>query len=210
MCNFLAIRTFLFTAFIFLISIKSFSQDEHDKWVIGIGLNAVDFFPTNEPNTGNDVGLFNEFANAKDHWNIFAPKVNVTRHLKNKFSIDGSLSVNNLTKIGDVEVDNLVYFAIDGALQYRFLENYKNFTPFVFAGGGYTWIDWYGAGTINAGLGTDYWINDKFGVNVQANYKYSDPKYEQLLSHFYYSFSLVLKLSGRGKSKWSGSGKNCY
>ena len=33
----------------------SYSQSEENKWIIGIGMNATDFYPTNEPTelTGN-------------------------------------------------------------------------------------------------------------------------------------------------------------
>ncbi|AOW21201.1 outer membrane beta-barrel protein [Urechidicola croceus] len=188
-----------------------FSQDENDKWILGIGMNAVDFYPTNEPDIGNDGGLFNGITNAKDHWNVSIPTLSVTRYLKNKFSADASISISKLTKIGDIEVDELSYFGIDGSIQYRFLEISNKLVPYVYAGGGYTWVDSKGSGTVNLGLGTNYWFTDKFGARVQAGYKHSDRKHEQLLSHFLYSFSVVFKLnSGRGKSSSSRMTGSCY
>ncbi|MDC9722994.1 MAG: hypothetical protein PSN34_09525, partial [Urechidicola sp.] len=61
-----------------LISINIYSQKQND-WVLGIGINYIDFFPTNEPSelTGNEVGLFNEIANSRDHWNIYVPMITV-------------------------------------------------------------------------------------------------------------------------------------
>ncbi len=204
-------KAVLIFCLIFIFSIQhSYSQDETNKWVFGIGLNTVDFYPTNDPGNGNTKGMFNQFANAIDHWNVFLPKISATRHIKNKFSIEAAVSVNNITKLGENKIDNTLYFSIDGALQYVLFNDSRKLAPFVYAGGGYTWMDWYGAGTINAGLGTKYWIGSNFGLDVQAGYKYSDQKYEQLLSHFYYALSAVFTFGRRSKSKWGGNANNCY
>ncbi len=193
----------LFFLVLFVMSYKLYSQDEYNKWVLGIGINAVDYYPTNEPGMG---GWFDQITNARDHWNIYGPKVSATRHLKNRFSIEASMSVNNITKIGELPANNLLYFALDGNIQYRLLENGRKLAPFVYGGGGYTWVEWHGAGTVNAGIGTNYWFTDMIGANVQAGLKYNSPDYA-LMSHIYYSLSVVFKLNSRKKTSWAG--KNC-
>ena len=45
----------------------SYSQDQYNKWVVGIGINAIDYFPVLnpthfpglDPSTGNQDGFFN-------------------------------------------------------------------------------------------------------------------------------------------------------
>lgn len=198
----------IIVALFFLAIQHSYSQDQDNKWVIGVGVNVVDFYPTNESSsaTGNNGGFFSGITNAKDHWNVSAPSINVSRHIKNRFSADASLSMNKISKVGDFEVDNLSYFAVDIAAQYDILDSSKKLRPYVYAGTGYTWVDSKGWGTINIGLGSNYWFNDKFGVKINAIYKHSgEDKVDKLLSHFQYSLSVVLKLNGRKR----GIGTDC-
>lgn len=193
-------------SFILLLSALFFAnaQDQNNKWIIGIGVNAVDFYPTGEPSeyTGNESGFFSQIVNAKDHWNVFLPSVHVTRHLKNRFSIDASITINSIKKIGNIEVDKLSYVAFDGNLQYNFLDSSHKISPYVAVGGGYTWIDSKGWGTVNAGIGSNVWFSDIFGAKVQALYKHSGDKNYDVLSHFQYSLSAIIKLNtGNGKFK---------
>lgn len=194
-------KVILFTLLIVSFLHNSYSQDEQNKWIIGVGMNAVDFFPTGEPSefTGNNGGFFSGITNAKDHWNVSAPTVNVTRYLKNRFSVDASISMNNITKVGDFKTQNTSYFAIDATAQYDILKNTEKFKPYVFAGGGYTWVDSKGWGLVDVGLGTNYWFSKKFGVRVQGAYKHSGDKKHRVLSHFQYTFGLVMKLNTNSK-----------
>ncbi|UMB52981.1 transporter [Lutibacter sp. A64] len=187
----------------------AYSQDQFNKWVIGIGINAVDYFPVLnpthfpglDPSTGNQDGFFNEIWNAEDHWNVFAPRINVTRYWKNRISLDVSFSVNEITRYGDIEIDAISYYAIDGNLQYSLVNPENYFTPFIYAGGGYTFADRSG-GTVNAGIGANYWFSDSFGLNAQGGYKYNSPDY-QLKPHMFYSFSVVMKLNAQRRYKWN-------
>ena len=201
--NFLPHKKAVILAFFILFFFQtSFSQNQQNKWIVGIGVNAVDFFPTGEPSelTGNNGGFFSGITNAKEHWNVSAPTINVSRHIKNSFSVDASISINNITKIGVFDTKRLSYFGVDTSIQYSILDNSSKFTPYVFVGGGYTWINSKGWGTFNAGLGTNYWFSDKFGAKIQGAYKHSGDKDFDVLSHFQYSLSAILKLnSKRGK-----------
>ena len=64
---------------IFLVGIALFingltyGQSETNLWVFGIGVNAIDYYPSNAPNTGNDGGFLNQLFNTKNHWNIGSP-----------------------------------------------------------------------------------------------------------------------------------------
>lgn len=202
-------KTAISIVILLLLTIQhSYSQDQDNKWVVGIGMNAIDFYPTNESSsaTGNNGGFFSGITNAKDHWNVFLPTINISRHIKNKFSADASLSINKISKVGDFAVDNLSYLAVDIAAQYDILDSSKKLRPYVSAGTGYTWVDSKGWGTINVGLGSNYWFNDRLGAKINAMYKHSgEDKVNKLLSHFQYSLSVILKLDGRK----GGIGANC-
>ena len=65
---------------------SSKAQSNTNNWVVGVGANAVDYFPVTEiSDNGNTWGFMNEITNAKDHWNIYGPRLNVTRYWKIKF-----------------------------------------------------------------------------------------------------------------------------
>ena len=95
---YISTKKLMLLLFILFINVALFGQDINNKWVVGVGFNAVDYYPTNEPGMG---GLFNEISNPNDHWNIYGPKLSATRFLNGKFSVDASFSLNKITKMGD-------------------------------------------------------------------------------------------------------------
>jgi hypothetical protein len=113
---------FLKTCILLIITLPSvFAQNEENKWVIGIGSNAIDFFPSNEIGdvTGNYNGFGNELFNVNDHWNLFGlPKINVTRHVWKNISLDLTYNRNKISKMGGFPENNLSYSSVDLSLQY--------------------------------------------------------------------------------------------
>ncbi|WP_457611599.1 hypothetical protein [Lutibacter sp.] len=203
-------KILLISTILFLINQTLYSQNEDDRWIFGIGFNAVDYFPTNVYGNGNPDGFFNEITNAEDHWNIGGPKISATRYLWKRLSAEGSVSFNSITKFGETIVPKVTYIGIDVNLQYNFMNPFNDFSIFALAGGGYTFA-FYSGGTVNFGAGSKYWFGDKFGVSAQGMYKYNSEDY-RLSPHFYYSFSLIYRLNGNGRSKkflWR-DGANCF
>lgn len=202
----------LFIRIIFILTITTsslFSQDQENKWVIGIGSNAIDFFPSNGIGhiNGNYKGFGNELFNVNDHWNQFGlPKINITRHIWKGLSLGLAYSKNKITKMGDNEVDDLPYSSIDFSLQYSILKDNSTYYPYLILGAGNTSIDKKSSLTINSGLGFTYWFADQFGVNGDAIYKYAELDYPTV-QHFHYSLSLVYRFGGRGGN---GKGTACF
>lgn len=194
--KFLSIKKIYFFLLISLVTNQLFSQSEDTKWVFGIGINAVDYFPIDNEfhnvDTGNPDGFFNEITNAEDHWNISAPKVSISRHLVDKLSLELGVSLNKIKKFGDIPVDDIQYIGLDGNLQYSILDPEGVFVPFVLAGGGYTFADKSG-GTVNGGVGANLWLSNRTGLNAQWVFKYNSPDFA-LVPHFYYSLTVVFKL----------------
>ena len=96
------------------------AQDENNPWQVGIGVNAIDVYPT------GDVSSFgNEFFNVNDHWNIIpsVSYISVSRYIGDGFSVGARGSLNRIDKLGDVSVDDLSHYAIDGTIKYNFLKN---------------------------------------------------------------------------------------
>ncbi|MDN3664818.1 OmpA family protein [Algibacter miyuki] len=178
------------------------AQDKNNPWQITIGVNAVDAYPS------GDGGLFSdsfadELANASDHWNILPSlsTISVSKYLSDGFSFGITGSLNKIEKWGDISVnpdttnnvDDWSYYGVDGTIKYNILEG-TTIDPFVGIGGGYTWVDEIGAGTLNGTLGLNVWFNDNIGLTVQTSYKHAFEDYLQ--SHFQHSAGIAIKFGG--------------
>jgi OOP family OmpA-OmpF porin len=143
------------------------AQDENNPWQVQFGANAVDVYPT------GDVSSFgNQLFNANDHWNILPSisYVGVSKAIGGGFAIGARGSLNKISKLGDAEVDDVSYYSVDGTIKYNFLKN-TIVDPFLEVGGGYTWIDEVGNGTVNAGVGVNFWFSENIGLTLQTGYK---------------------------------------
>lgn len=181
---------------------KNYAQDSNNLWIIGLGSNAVDFYPTNESGTitGNYTGLGSQLFNVNDHWNKFGlPKVSITRYLSKRFSADISFAMNKIKKIGNNKINSISYQTVDIGLQYSILKDNYKFYPYISIGGGYTWLDNKEAATFNGGLGITYWFSDQFGINGMGNYKSSFENHPKILTHLFYSASIVFRFRSKKK-----------
>ncbi|MFT5736590.1 MAG: outer membrane protein OmpA-like peptidoglycan-associated protein [Maribacter sp.] len=166
------------------------AQDENNPWQVQFGVNAIDVYPT------GDVSSFgNEFLNANDHWNIL-PSISfigLSKSVGGGFSVGARGSLNKISKLGDVAVDDLSHYAIDGTIKYNFIKN-TVVDPFVEIGGGYTWIDEIGAGTVNGGVGVNIWFTENIGLTLQSSYKNAFEDYG--VTHFQHLAGLSIKFGG--------------
>jgi len=85
------------------------AQDANNPWSISIGANAIDTYPVGDqfdgvPGPGaTRGGLFDEFFNAEDHWNIIpsVSYINVSRYIGDGFVVGISGSLNRIDRLGD-------------------------------------------------------------------------------------------------------------
>ncbi|RNC92365.1 MAG: OmpA family protein [Allomuricauda sp.] len=172
------------------------AQDENNPWQVSVGVNAIDVYPTNDASAAYPTGdLFDEYFNANDHWNIIpsVSYIGVSRYIGDGFSVGARGSLNRIETLGGLAVDDLSHYALDGTIKYNFRKNAK-LDPFVEVGGGYTWVDEIGAGTVNGGLGFNYWFNDNFGVTLQTQYKHAFETYG--VKHFQHLGGLSIRFGG--------------
>jgi outer membrane protein OmpA-like peptidoglycan-associated protein len=177
------------------------AQNEDNPWQFTIGINAVDVYPTNsKPSSAfppyETGGLFDEYFNVNDHWNIL-PSISylsISRYVGDNFSVGVRGSLNRISKLGDTKLDPSVsHYAVDGVIKYALLKDRK-FIPFLEFGGGYTWVDGIGAGTVNGGLGFDYWFNDWIGLNIESVYKHAFENYG--VTHFQHMAGIGIRFGG--------------
>ncbi|MCX2718395.1 OmpA family protein [Lentiprolixibacter aurantiacus] len=172
------------------------AQDSNNPWQVSFGVNAIDVYPTNDQDAAYPVGgLFDEYFNANDHWNILPSisYVSVSKFVGDGFSVGVRGSLNRISKLGDLTVDDLSHYAVDGTIKYNILKNTK-IDPFVEFGGGYTWVDEIGAGTVNGGIGANFWFNDNIGVTLQTQYKHAFEDYG--VKHFQHLAGVSIRFGG--------------
>jgi outer membrane protein OmpA-like peptidoglycan-associated protein/opacity protein-like surface antigen len=172
------------------------AQTEDNPWAIGIGVNAVDLYPVGEDAPRGDY--LDEYFNAADHWNIIpsVSRVSVGRYVGMGFYVEAAGSINRLDKIGDSSLDDLTYYAADGSVNYGFgyLINNDWFNPFLGVGGGYTWVDEIGAGTLNGTVGIDFGISEQVSITAQSAYKHAFEDYGY--KHFQHSVGIKIAFGG--------------
>lgn len=188
----------LFFATLLLLSFSNANaQDENNPWAITIGVNAVDFYPVGE--TAPLGEYFDEFFNLTDHYNYLPSlsSISVSRYLGEGFSLTAAGSINQIDKIGDSSADDLSYYGIDGTIKYSFsnLINSNVVEPYLGVGGGYTWVDEIGAGTLNGTAGLTFWFSENIGLTAQTSYKHAFEDY--LAKHFQHTVGLAIKFGGK-------------
>ena len=158
---------------------------------------------------GEDAPLgdyFDEFFNVNDHWNIVPvlSKFTISKYMGDNFSFGVGASVNKINRIGEignvvpsVKVDDMLYVGLDGIIKYDVgaVLDWKKIDPYVGVGGGYTWIDKIGAGTLNGTLGLNYWFSDQFALTAETTYKHSFEDY--LSKHFQHMIGVSVKFGGK-------------
>ena len=120
-------------------------------------------------------------------------KLALSRHLKNKFSFETLVSLNSVRQEHINRDEKFPYISIDGMFKYK-LTNSFVVNPYVSLGGGYTWLDEIGAGTVNGAVGIDFWVTYNFGLTAQSVYKHAFEDYG--LSHYQHSAGIIFKFGG--------------
>ena len=193
------------------------AQDKDNPWIVEIGTNVVDFYPTDanplpgdldpsnpiEPVPGQDEelqftgGMFSDFFNT-DNWNMGAivSRLRVGYYVGSGFSVGLTGTFNSIKRVGEVKVDNISYLGADLDVKWNFLMG-KHYwiDPYLFVGGGYTWLGSGGNGTGNGGAGINFWFNDWLGANVQTGYKHSFDE-DKLFPHWQHAVGVTFKFGG--------------
>lgn len=163
----------------------TFAQDKYSPWTASLSTNAVNNPVRKLP---GEKGKFQT-------WNMDPAgfKLALSRHLKKKLSFETLLSLNSIRQEHINQDEKFPYISIDGMFKYK-LTNSFVVNPYVSLGGGYTWLDEIGAGTVNGAVGIDFWITYNFGLTAQSAYKHAFEDYG--LSHYQHSAGIIFKFGG--------------
>jgi outer membrane protein OmpA-like peptidoglycan-associated protein len=174
------------------------AQDNNNPWQFSFGANAVDLYPVGEDAPLGDY--FDEYFNVNDHWNALPllTSFTISKYMGENFSFGITGSVNKIRKIGDATSSrDMPYFGVDGIVKYNVGSalNWSKLQPYLGVGGGYSWIDKIGAGTLNGTVGLNYWFNENWGLMAQSTYKHSFEDY--LPKHFQHTVGVAFNFGGK-------------
>jgi len=200
----------LFLAALMALSLNAQAQDEDNPWAIGFGVNAV----STRFGTGSEFPhQFDKFFQT-DEWNVLpsVSYITVGRNIGSNFSVGVTGSVNKVDKIVSrlpysnthvlTSVDDYTYYGADAIVKYSIMPK-SWFNPFIHIGGGYTWLDEKGNGTVNGGIGFNFWFTENVGLTVQSTYKHSfeDQAEANVPRHLQHFAGLTFKFGGKDTDK---------
>ena len=169
------------------------AQDENNPWVIGFGINSVDFY-----NSGDFSNQIKDLIGTGD-WNYLPSisRISVSKYLEKGFSLQLAGSFNKIETVVTENDSDFIYYALDANVNYDLNNLFGEtgwFNPYVYLGGGYTSVDSNGEAMLNGGLGFNTWFNDNIGLNFQTGIKNGFT--DKVENHFQTSVGLVLKFGG--------------
>jgi outer membrane protein OmpA-like peptidoglycan-associated protein len=172
------------------------AQDANNPWLVGFGLNSVDFYASSGTTLSNQL---EDLVKAGD-WNSLPSisRVSVSKYLEKGFSLQLAGSVNKIETVVTENDSDFMYYALDANVNYDLNNLFGEtgwFDPYIYIGGGYTSADSKGEAMLNGGLGFNTWFNDRVGLNFQTGTKNGFT--DKIKNHFQTSLGLVFKFGGK-------------
>jgi hypothetical protein len=164
----------LFLIVTILIFKDCIAQKKDTKsYIISYGANLV----------FEDKYQFVNYVNNKEIlWNISPITFGIEKRLNSLFGILGCIGSNlypENQKISGITINepkDVFYLDFLGKLNLLTVLKYKSmFDPFITVGTGYYYRSAANEINLNIGAGFNYWINDIYGINVNAVYKINEP-----------------------------------
>lgn len=201
----------LFVAVAMMAGLSSNAQDSNNPWAISFGANAFDGGRVSAAQSVKNQ--FSEYFNVRDYWSIVPSfsYVTVAKNVGNNFNVGVTASFNKVNKFveprtfpNDYPVSNpgdLMYYGIDGAISYSFGNFWNVVEPLAHIGGGYTFLGKASAGTLNGGLGLNFWFNENVALSLKSTYKHSfdDTRTpdQDVATHLQHFAGLTFKFGGK-------------
>lgn len=192
--------------FVLLMSFGALAQSQKNNWTIGIGGSASLFSPKSKAFSGEVL-------------NLQIPKVELTRYIKNGFSLSGAISIAGIDEIpGIIDKNRFDIVSIDVLGRYDFKTYEETLVPYVALGPGLVIKDWdKKAVVLGLGGGVTYWLNRKIGLNTQILYKGVPESYDKDFdSHIQLSGSIIFsfdnkdpRFRGNRSNSWRGGSGFC-
>lgn len=172
----------IFILFLF-ISVQLTAQSKESRWVFGAGFGVAKFASKDAAYIG-------------DQFNFQIPRLHATRYFFKGLSLDAGVAFNTLNKLPGLS-NSISYLSLDGAVKYDFGTTDDTIVSYLMLGGSFVKANEIITPTINFGGGGTYWMNARYGINVQLIYKHSLSIYKSMRPHGYFSIGVVYSLELR-------------
>lgn len=120
---------------------------------------------------------------------FLSPVLGLTYNINKQFSLNVEVAFTSIKDIGIMS--NSVNYNSYGLSGSYHLDYFNKFKPYVFIGGSFVKTEVKRTPTLNFGLGNSYWLSEKFGINTQVVYKFSEKRFESMQSHFQFTLGVV-------------------
>jgi len=177
-------RYLVFLMTFFFVGTQLVAQNKENKWVVGASVGMVKFNSVDSKIVG-------------DQFVFQIPKLNVSRYFSKGITADVGLSVSAINKISGVFSNSLDYLSIDIGAKYDFGKANENLVPYLYGGASFISANSEMTPTLNFGGGGTFWLNPKYGVNLQLLYKSVKTITVSMRSHTYFSIGVVYSLKPR-------------
>jgi OOP family OmpA-OmpF porin len=180
-----------------LVTVSNISaQDENNPWVVGVGVNVVDFIFAPVDKGFHYKDLFGSTAD----WNFLpsTSRVSVSKYLDKGFSLSLAGSLNKIETLKIENDSDFFYYSLDASVLYdlnNLIGDTGWFDPYVHLGGSYVSVDSKGEGMLTFGVGTNFWFNDNLGLNLHTGAKHGFSN--NVLEHWQYSLGFQIKFGGK-------------
>lgn len=190
---------YIISAVLFLIvSCSTFAQNKDYPWLIGFGTHGPQM-------TINDDGYFKEYFRFKN-WNLLPGigKLWVDRAIGNSFTVGTQISLGVADRRPTVTNDNKFFLDWDINAKYKFANGYilKTkcwFDPYIIGSVGLTRFDARTSPNVAIGAGTNLWITQRFGINIETSYNKTLGK-NRTPSYQHHALGFVVRF-GKGPDK---------
>ena len=169
---------------VFVLNSPLIAQSKDNKWVAGASVSVAKF----ESSEAEFIG---------DQFNFQIPRLHVSRYLASGWTLEVGLSFSTINKLPGIISNGASYFSGDTALTYDFGMSKENIVPYFAFGSSVVKMTRLMTPTFNVGGGGTFWLNPRYGLNMQMIYKYSPESFESMRSHYHFSIGMVYSLKLR-------------
>jgi OOP family OmpA-OmpF porin len=171
------------------------AQDENNPWILGFGLNTVDFIYAPVDNKDH----YNDLLGSDEDWNILpsVSRIYASKYLDKGFSVSLAGTINKIENARKVSDSDFFYYSVDASVLYdlnNLIGDTSWFNPYIHLGGSYVSVDSNAEGMVGYGAGANFWFNDKLGLNFHSGAKYGFS--DKVQAHWQHSLGFVIKFGG--------------
>jgi OOP family OmpA-OmpF porin len=171
------------------------AQDANNPWVVGFGINSVDY---QGPDFGNE-DFFNDAFGTSD-LNILPSisRLSAEKYLEKGFTLQLAGTLNKITHLSMEDDSDYIYFSVGALVKYDLNHLFGEtgwFDPYVGIGGDFVDANDKSELMLNGAAGFNVWFNENLGLNFQHGWKkgYND----NVANHFQTTAGLVIKFGGK-------------